>query len=1016
MLRFTILLILCQLMSLFATAQTKTSQASWQQSVDYYLNVTLDDVNHSLKGEAKFLYTNNSPDALTELYFHLWPNGYKDDLTDFAKQELLNGSTKFHFAPDSMRGNITGIAFQVDGQEVKWSYAGDQIDIAVLTLNNPITSGATVEISTPFHVKIPGSFSRLGHEGQSYQITQWYPKPAVYDVNGWNPMPYLNQGEFYSEFGKFDVSITVPKNYVVAATGELQNKAEVGFLNYRENNPVSEDDTILSEQETKILRYVQNNIHDFGWFADKSFNVFSDNIVQENGENVKIFIYKKGKHDKSVDESIRGVKDAITYYGNHCGYYPYSHCSVVEGALKAGGGMEYPMITVIDNLQKMVVVHEVGHNWFYGILANNERVYPWMDESINSYFEYEASHASDTAKVPTLRRTSARKSGDFENIAMAIGYRQMEAVEMHQSVNAHSVDFTSGNYGLMVYGKGAHAFRYLKEYLGQELMDECFQAYFFKWRFKHPLPQDMEDVFEQVAGRSLDWFFKGLLANEEHIDLAIGKLGYEFLEVNRKSGPAVPFEIGFFQEGVFVESIWVSDSSEKIQITLPKSTFDLIKIDPSEWIPEVNRSNNTTRVSGLAKRIEPVSVRLMSVIENPNSTNLNVLPIIGWNTHNKFMYGLWMNNIKLPLRKLSFSAMPLYSSATGDFNGYFSTYYTLNRNGRFNAFNVGVKGSRFAFMDAQNSYNKLQPFLSFDFRDKDKRIPKTSKLTLRANLISYDAQYDKDERLNTLLSDTGRAFGRRSLSELAPEKFFQLEYVYKNQRALQPVQWKVMLEAGMPSQDEFKADTSTNMLAKTTYSDPFVKLNVEYKRYIPYKMPKKGVDIRVFGGIFLDSSNSGAYHYRLESAAGRWDYTYDQVLMGRGATDGLFNRQVYNNGAFFKGPGAYGNIGKWMMAMNVKADLPLKLPIGAYMDLFSFNNMNVLPDLKDGQNVLYDGGLYVNVVKDFLEIYVPLFRSATFTTVQGNQGIDNLGQRISFKLDLNFAQNKSLKDLVNKVQ
>lgn len=1014
--RSTILFIFGLLTSWFAVGQNKTSQASWQQTVDYSIRVQLNDVDHTLHGDAKFVYTNNSPDALSELYFHLWPNAYKDDLTDFAKQELLNGSTKFHFAPDSMRGSITEIAFQVNGEDVKWKYFGDQIDVAVLTLSQPIASGETVEITTPFHVKIPGSFSRLGHEGQSYQITQWYPKPAVYDVNGWNPMPYLNQGEFYSEFGKFDVSITVPKNYVVAATGELQNTQEEIFLSNREKNPVGKNDTIPSSSETKTLRFVQSNIHDFGWFADKNFNVFSDEIVQANGEKVKIFIYKKGIHDSEVDESIKGVKEAITYYGNHCGYYPYSHCSVVEGALKAGGGMEYPMITVIDNLQKMVVVHEVGHNWFYGILANNERRYPWMDESINSYFEYETSHEADSVRTPSLERSKLRGSGNFENAAMAIGYRQAESMEMHQSIAAHSADFTSTNYGLMVYGKGAHAFKYLKEYLGQELTDACFQAYYYKWKFKHPLPQDMEDVFEKVSARSLDWFFKGMLTSEEHIDLGIGKIEEKYFEVKRKSGPAVPFEVGLFKDGQFVESFWINDTNDLVYVQLPLGNFDLIKLDPHEWLPEINRNNNTSRRSGLAKRVEPLALSWMTLVENPNKTSLNVMPIVGWNTHNKFMYGLWLNNYKMPNRRLNFSAMPLYSSTTQDMNGFFATNYKWNRNSSFNGISLGLKGSRFAFNNAQNTYNRLEPYLRLSFRDKDKRKPQTSELTFKGILLSYDAQYNKDERLNTLLSDTGRAYGRRSLLEFAPEKFFQLEYVYKNQRALQPFQWKIQLEAGMPNQEEFKADTSTMSLAKTSYDDVFVKLNVEYKRYIPYKMPKKGVNIRVFGGVFLDSSNSGAYHYRLESAAGQWDYTYSQVLMGRGANDGLYGRQVYNNGAFFKGPGAYGNIGKWLGALNVKADLPLKLPIGAYMDVFSFNSMSILPDVKEGQNLLYDGGLYVNIVKDFLEIYVPLFRSTTFTTVQNNQGFDNFGQRISFKLDLNIAQKNSLMDLLNKAQ
>ena len=233
---FTTTLSIC--LAVFVSAQPKIRQADWQQSCDYYINVSLDDKAHTLSGDARFVYTNNSPNTLTKMYFHIWPNAYKDDLTDFAIQQVANGSTKFHFADDSLRGYIDRLDFKVNGKKATWSYYNNQIDIAVITLNRDLKPGESVEITTPFFVKIPGSFSRFGHVGQSYQITQWYPKPSVYDVNGWNPMPYLNQGEFYSEFGKFEVKITVPDNYVVAATGELQEQEEHDFLLDRTNNPI----------------------------------------------------------------------------------------------------------------------------------------------------------------------------------------------------------------------------------------------------------------------------------------------------------------------------------------------------------------------------------------------------------------------------------------------------------------------------------------------------------------------------------------------------------------------------------------------------------------------------------------------------------------------------------------------------------------------------------------------------------------------------------------------------------
>ncbi|MBC3542065.1 hypothetical protein H7U12_20410 [Rufibacter sp. H-1] len=210
-------------MSPFVTFAQKTY---WQQEVNYTIDVKLDDERHTLKATEQVEYVNHSPETLTFLYFHLWPNAYQDRSTAFAKQQLLNGEDEFHFAPQEARGSISGLDFKIDGQNVTWELDAQHPDIAKLTLNQPLYPGGRIIISTPFQVKLPDSFSRLGHVGQSYQISQWYPKPAVFDHEGWHPMPYLDQGEFYSEFGSFDVRITLPANYTVGATGELQNAAE----------------------------------------------------------------------------------------------------------------------------------------------------------------------------------------------------------------------------------------------------------------------------------------------------------------------------------------------------------------------------------------------------------------------------------------------------------------------------------------------------------------------------------------------------------------------------------------------------------------------------------------------------------------------------------------------------------------------------------------------------------------------------------------------------------------------
>ena len=242
-------------------------QEYFQQEVNYKINVTLNDRKHELNGFESVEYINNSPDTLRFLYFHLWPNAYSDNNTGLARQIFsLKGKGKLFNDPE-LRGYIDSLDFKADDHSVKWFLLPGSPDICKIIPDTPLKHGDTINITTPFHVKIPkGVTSLLGHIGESYNISQWYPKPAVYDRSGWHQMPYLDQGEFFSEFGNFDVSITLPANYLVAATGNLQNEQEKELLDILSNDTnwmgtpdFDEPDFPLSSNDLKTLRYTENS-------------------------------------------------------------------------------------------------------------------------------------------------------------------------------------------------------------------------------------------------------------------------------------------------------------------------------------------------------------------------------------------------------------------------------------------------------------------------------------------------------------------------------------------------------------------------------------------------------------------------------------------------------------------------------------------------------------------------------------------------------------------------------------
>ncbi len=465
----------------------------WQQQVDADIQVVLNDRDHSLNGAIKMNYYNHSPDTLRFIWIHLWPNAYKNDKTAFSDQLLENGRTDFYFSNEAQRGYINRLNFKVDDRIANTQDHPQHQDIIKLLLPQPLAPGQNIKIETPFHVKLPEYFSRSGHINQSYQLTQWYPKPAVYDSKGWHTMPYLDQGEFYSEFGNYNVDITLPKKYIVASTGVLKN--------------------IIEADSVKTLHYQQNNIHDFAWFADKDFEVLHDTL-QLKSKIIDVYAYYNPSGKKYWTNSIRYIKAAIKTKSEWLGEYPYPVVSVVEKpGISDAGGMEYPTITLISKTMDektldFLINHEVGHNWFYGILASNERTHPWMDEGMNSYYDQRYSQLQyGNSGLNYFEGNGAffekRNPDDIQVTAL----QTITGIKKDQPIETKSEAFSEINYGLIAYSKAAQWMQGLEKELGTPLFDSMMKQYYEKFKFKHPYPADFKATAEAVSGRNLDDYF-----------------------------------------------------------------------------------------------------------------------------------------------------------------------------------------------------------------------------------------------------------------------------------------------------------------------------------------------------------------------------------------------------------------------------------------------------------------------------------------------------------------------------
>jgi Peptidase family M1 domain len=498
-------------------------QNYFQQELRYTIQAELNDADKTISATQSIVYKNNAPSTLDFIWFHIWPNAYKNEKTALIRQ-IRSDSSRSKKMENFGTGSIDGLSFTVNGQPAKTEPHPDPtyIDVIKLVLNKPLAPGDSITIKTPFTVKLPPYFSRSGYADGEFMACQWYPKPAVYDRNGWHEFPYLDMGEFYSEFASFNVSLTLPSAYVVGATGVLQTKDElekykkIGAANVSDRKGKRTLYTPANKAGKKTLTYYAEQVPDFAWFADKGFVIQYDTVMLPTGKIIDAFSYYHNNKNSNWINSIDYVKDGVKKYSEWIGEYGYPVVQAVEGpANNSSGGMEYPMITLITSPDAKietldaVIAHEVGHNWFMCMLGSNERKHTWMDEGLNTYyqFRYEAEKYRSNSifgdAIPAdLKKLSAN---EFLQVIYDVINKNLP---MQTAIDTPADKFaTSDEYGIVSYVKTALWMYLLELSTSKEQVDKAVQHYFSKWKFKHPQPEDMKAAFEESLGFKLDKFF-----------------------------------------------------------------------------------------------------------------------------------------------------------------------------------------------------------------------------------------------------------------------------------------------------------------------------------------------------------------------------------------------------------------------------------------------------------------------------------------------------------------------------
>jgi hypothetical protein len=930
------------------------AQQYWQQQVNYSIDVSLNDTEHTLDGFVKIQYSNHSPDTLAFIWFHCWPNAYKSDKTAFSEQLLENGRTDFYFSDKEQKGYINRLDFRVDGVLARMEDHPRYIDIIKVVLPRPLPPGQQIMITTPFHEQLPFNFSRGGHTGRSYQLTQWYPKPAVYDRQGWHPIPYLDQGEFYSEYGNFDVRITLPDNYVVAATGELQNGPPPVSSHFTEPPAAARPHAFFRPPASKrppaaatkrpppsrlpdtpttpgvrTLHYTQNNIHDFALFADRRFQVDHDTLQLASGRIIDVYAFYSPEAAPVWKNSTSLIKRAIRFRSALVGEYPFNIVSAAEVKMGTWGGMEYPAITAIspqktERSLDLILEHEVGHNWFYGILGTNERRYPWMDEGVNTYYDkryerlyYGLGYPTVPTTTPAHKKRSANNAWLLRKLPEDQDRLFIDALarqRLDQPISTSSEEFTTGNYDLIAYAKTALWMQEMERRLSTPLFDSCMHEYFRNWQFRHPAPEDFRSVIETTSHRRLDSLFAQL----------------------DEKGPLQPF--------------------------------------------------NTHRA------IRPTF--LFSARNTDKTDYINILPGLGRNLYDGLMLGTLIHNFNLPPDHFQFFLAPLYATRSHQLSGMGGASYTWYTDGRFRKIVTGIGGSRFSSASALDSngarlfggFYKIVPSLRLTLKNPTARSTSEKWVEWKTYLIGEKTFTDY-----SIKSTDSIAY------PLAPKKYAfrylnQLSVNIEDKRALYP--YKALLQIQQAS--------------------AFYRINLTGNYFFNYSKGG-GMDLRFFAAKFGYIGGKGSlndiyrFQPKLTGVSGNEDYTYGNYFYGRNEYSGLASQQIMirDGGLKIRVPNfafLEGRSDNWVASLNFNSTLPRDLvpawlPLKIFFDLGSYSEgwQNNAPTSK----FLYTGGLQLSLFHNVLNIYAPIFYSSDFRDQLKTLADQNtFFKKISFSIEL----------------
>jgi hypothetical protein len=637
-----------------------------ESRADYDMNVSLQTDSNMIHGSVEIVFTNGVEFPVDTLWLHLYPNAYRDHTTAFGQDLEAVGRYGFRASPESEKGWIDLSDWSADGEAVVPSVDGS---LAFIPLADPLQPGESILLFGDFDVHVPKFWSRMGHLGDTYQITQWYPKMCVLDENGWHRARYHWRGEFYSDYGNYSITLDVPGEFITAATGCV------------ESTSFSED----SLRRTEV--WTAENVHDFVWAASPDYTVREHTYVYPESLgscSVSVHLVLLDDSDDHWDEVPAVIDSTLLYYGEWYTPYPYEDLWVVEPVVVSAGGMEYPqfVFSVPDfpflRILEMVTMHEIGHQWFYGMLGNDEVEEAWLDEGMNTfselrYMQRRHGFSGNMSRTPDW----ILELSDQDMSLMTYVTGTLAGEEVPVLSNATEAGDGSHPTGFTYYAKPALFMRMLQRQMGEEDFNQVMSIYFERFMFHHPHTDDFQAIVEEVTGKSWDEEFNFWLRGTANADVLIKNVTFNADSTTAIVAGDIPHELELDllflsgEDSLITKATLTPGLSDTVTVS---GNWSTAVIDPFLCMPDRAPWNNASPPLG---QLKPMFLP----IPRPTHHSLWVLPFPSYADHSwradiicmsstipSYMGGpyTWTAFASIPFKSESYSAwgasfhMPLY--------------------------------------------------------------------------------------------------------------------------------------------------------------------------------------------------------------------------------------------------------------------------------------------------------------------------------------------------------------------